>query len=624
MAKVFVSHASEDLGFADRVHGWLVDAGHQVFLDRDLRDGIDVGDDWEQRLYERLRWADSVVCVVTRAYLTSQWCTAEVAIARSRGSRLLPILTEPGLTHPLLQPFQYADATGKASTARMRLVEALARVDQTSGLGWPDDRSPFPGLRPFDIDEHLAFFGRGDEVEQLAAVLRSPAARVDASVLLVVGPSGCGKSSLIRAGLIPMMAAEPDWWTVPAFVPGADPVAGMARALADAAQHAGLRWSVGKVRNRLGTEGLRSLADELLVATRCRRLLVVVDQVEELLNLTPSGERARFAELLREALTPGSVQVVATLRPEFLDQVLLSRELAILPTRTHTLRPLRRDALRAVIEGPADLAGIAVDSDLVTRLIADTDSGEALPLLAYALAELAAGVTRGGALLTSRYEQIGGVQGALIRQADAALAEAVSVGGRTREEVIAELLRLATVDEQGRPTRVRVHADELPERTMAELDTFVARRLLITDVADDAQVVLESRTKPSCRPGHHSPTPSQPRRQHCGPDVPSNWPPPTGMRDTARTTDSGRVTRLLGPLPTQEPGSNEPDNQPSRPPTTRRGDLGPHGFDAIENSSLIESGSASRQGSFCKRVFTGIAANGDGRSRSSPSYWSSR
>lgn len=210
-----------------------------------------------------------------------------------------------------------------------------------------------------------------------------------------------------------MMAAEPDWWTVPAFVPGADPVAGMARALADAAQHAGLRWSVGKVRNRLGTEGLRSLADELLVATRCRRLLVVVDQVEELLNLTPSGERARFAELLREALTPGSVQVVATLRPEFLDQVLLSRELAILPTRTHTLRPLRRDALRAVIEGPADLAGIAVDSDLVTRLIADTDSGEALPLLAYALAELAAGVTRGGALLTSRYEQIGGVQGAL-------------------------------------------------------------------------------------------------------------------------------------------------------------------------------------------------------------------
>ena len=93
MAKVFVSHASEDLGFAEEVHGWLVDDGHEVFLDRDLRDGIGVGEDWEQRLYERLRWADAVVCVVTSAYVASQWCTAEVAIARSRGSRLLPVLS---------------------------------------------------------------------------------------------------------------------------------------------------------------------------------------------------------------------------------------------------------------------------------------------------------------------------------------------------------------------------------------------------------------------------------------------------------------------------------------------------------------------------------------------------
>ena len=234
---------------------------------------------------------------------------------------------------------------------------------------------------------------------------------------------------------------------------------------------------MGEVRSRLDEEGLRSLADELLVAARSRRLLVVVDQFEELLTQTPPAERAGFAELLRAALVAGSVHVVATLRPEFLDQVLLSPELAILPTRTHALRPLRREALRAVIEGPAELAGIAVDDDLVTRLITDTDSGEALPLLAYALAELADGVTRGGTLLTSRYEQIGGVQGALTRQADAALAEAVKAGGRTRDQVIADLLRLVTVDEQGRPTRWRVRRDELPEYVAAELDAFVARRL---------------------------------------------------------------------------------------------------------------------------------------------------
>jgi ABC-type nitrate/sulfonate/bicarbonate transport system ATPase subunit len=35
--------------------------------------------------------------------------------------------------------------------------------------------------------------------------------RADNAILLVVGPSGCGKSSLVRAGLLPRMADEPDW-----------------------------------------------------------------------------------------------------------------------------------------------------------------------------------------------------------------------------------------------------------------------------------------------------------------------------------------------------------------------------------------------------------------------------
>ena len=83
----------------------------------------------------------------------------------------------------------------------------------------------------------------------------------------------------------------------------------------------------------------------------------------------------------------------------------------MLPTRTFTLRPLRREALTAVIEGPAQLAGIGVDEELVARLVADTDSGEALPLLAFTLAQLAEGVGRGGQLSGARYDQLGGVRG---------------------------------------------------------------------------------------------------------------------------------------------------------------------------------------------------------------------
>jgi TIR domain len=41
---VFISHASGDLAVATRVGGWLRDAGHSVFFDRDLGDGLRVGD----------------------------------------------------------------------------------------------------------------------------------------------------------------------------------------------------------------------------------------------------------------------------------------------------------------------------------------------------------------------------------------------------------------------------------------------------------------------------------------------------------------------------------------------------------------------------------------------------
>jgi TIR domain len=165
MARVFVSHASKDAAPAAEVHRWLVDDGHEVFLDQDLSDGILAGEEWEKRLRERLRWADAVVCVLTSAYLASVWCTAELTIAQSRGSRLLPVQAEPGVRHPLLNSVQYVDMITDAAAERARMAEALLRTEAAGGLGWPDDRSPFPGLRPLDTDEHSVFFGRAREVD---------------------------------------------------------------------------------------------------------------------------------------------------------------------------------------------------------------------------------------------------------------------------------------------------------------------------------------------------------------------------------------------------------------------------------------------------------------------------
>src|SRR4051794_25135775 len=157
VARVFVSHAGEDAALAGEVHRWLVEDGHEVFLDQDLRDGLVVGEAWEQRLHERLRWADAVVCVLTSAYLASVWCTAELVTAQNRGSRLLPVRAEPGVSHPLLTAVQRADGATDMCVARAKLADALRRLDMEGGSGWPDDRSPFPGLRPFGSDLHRVF-----------------------------------------------------------------------------------------------------------------------------------------------------------------------------------------------------------------------------------------------------------------------------------------------------------------------------------------------------------------------------------------------------------------------------------------------------------------------------------
>jgi WD40 repeat protein len=494
VARIFVSHASEDAPLAAALHDWLVDEGQEVFLDRDLRDGLVVGDEWQPRLQERLRWADAVLCLVSSAYLASVWCSAEVGIAQSRGSRILPLLVESGLSHPLLTASQYADFAADPDAARASLREALRRIDATGGWGWHDGRSPFPGLQSFDTDLHHAFFGRSEEVAHLATMVRSPAGQAEAGLVVVVGPSGCGKSSLVRAGLVPAMASDGDWLTLSAFLPGRDPLDALAAELAATAHGLGMRWTVAEVRRRLaGRWGLVALADELLVAAsghnRPRHVLVVVDQFEEVLTQATAATRRAFVEVLRPALR-GSVRLVATVRTASLHSLLSSPELDGLPIQAFPLRPLRLEMLPAVVQGPARLAGIEVDDTLVSRLVADTGGGEALPLLAFTLSELAQGVGRGGHLSAARYEDLGGVQGALQRQAGAALAAACRSSGRLPQEVIAGLLRLVTVDESGEPTRWRVRRDELPALVRTELDAFVGRRLLITDTDESGDVLV--------------------------------------------------------------------------------------------------------------------------------------
>ena len=392
----------------------------------------------------------------------------------------------------MLKLFHDVDAAHDPVEARERLRLRLSVIDGGGGWGWPDDRSPYPGLRAFDLGEHRVFFGRAREITQIAERLRSPE-RATPAILTVVGPSGCGKSSLIRAGVLPRIAGENYWVPLPPFLPGVDPLGSLTRAMATVIGERHLPFDVTSLRKDLLRDGLKAVATDLLLAAQADsqcKLLIVIDQFEELLNQTEPDERGQFAATLQPALG-GPVQVLATLRPEFLDPLEKDPDLSKLALRIRQVRPLGSEALRSVIEEPAKVAGLAFDDDLVDCLVADTGTGDALPLLAYTLEQLADGLTRGGRLSRQRYVDIGGVRGALQRQADVALQEACSSTGATRDQVLSALLSLVTIDEQGRPTKRTVALDEL-FRPAAQLEPFITRRLLSTEADSERTLVAVS------------------------------------------------------------------------------------------------------------------------------------
>jgi tetratricopeptide (TPR) repeat protein len=208
VARVFVSHASEDLALAREVYRWLIEAGHEVFLAQDLANGIAVGEEWEQRLHDELRLTDAVVCVVTSASLASRWCTAEVAIARSRGNRLLPIQAEPDVADPLLKSVQHTDLTRDPAAARLFLIEALRRLDTV----WPKDRqladpaavgsvgaksftSGAALVKQFASCDEPVPCGRDSEAARLLKWL-DPTADGGPTTIAVTGLPGVGKSTL--------------------------------------------------------------------------------------------------------------------------------------------------------------------------------------------------------------------------------------------------------------------------------------------------------------------------------------------------------------------------------------------------------------------------------------------
>ncbi|HEX2298971.1 MAG TPA: TIR domain-containing protein, partial [Pseudonocardiaceae bacterium] len=453
MASVFVSHSSQDRAATEWMVARLRAAGFAaLFVDFDPEQGIPAGRNWERDLYAQLRKTDAVVFLASAASVASQWCFAELSLARALGRPVFPVRLQPEVDLPLLAHLQWTDLTdSEPGLARLLAGLNSAGLDPADSFPWDPVRSPYPGLVPFAPEDAAVFFGRQPETGRLVELLTPTLQRGPGRFVAVIGPSGSGKSSLLHAGLLPRLARMPEQWlVVPSLRPGRQPTAALAGTLGRAFAARGHRRPAEEVAAALerGSAGLVELAGELadLAGNGAGRpgVLVVVDQAEELLTRTGAHEQQAFLQLLGGALHEDSpVWAVATVRSEFLSTAPDRAGLAEAVDDPLVIEPLSRNRLAEVIARPAQRAGLEFAPGLIERMVEDTAGGDALPLLGYTLHELYQRTGRDGTITAANYDAVGGVIGALRHRADRITDELRRRG--LADLALPTLTRLATV-----------------------------------------------------------------------------------------------------------------------------------------------------------------------------------
>ncbi|MEU6224672.1 WD40 repeat domain-containing protein [Streptomyces sp. NPDC047042] len=353
---------------------------------------------------------------------------------------------------------------------------------------------PYPGLSAFGTDQAQWFFGRDKLVAKL--LVRLDACLAVGGALVVVAPSGAGKSSLLRAGLLaelkrgvlPGSAQWPRVWLTPTSQP-----------------MAALRGQLWEIMGS-GADGSPVLQTDALRRALARgpterRVIVIVDQLEELFTLCPDKqERRDFLDLILSLADPGPDGepplglVVFGLRSDFYSQCAAHPGLLDAVERNQVVvGPLSQEGVREAILYPARAVGLDVQPGLIQILLHDLGTTEdgahgtgayeigRLPLLAHALR--ATWLRRAGHVLTVEgYESTGGIANSVTAEADRWFHRLEPPAQETAQSVF---LRLVKFGERGaRDTRRPVRYDELlshcarPEEAAEVVERFTQGRLL--------------------------------------------------------------------------------------------------------------------------------------------------
>jgi WD40 repeat protein len=384
--------------------------------------------------------------------------------------------------------------------------------------------SPFRGLDVFQIDDAPIFFGRTSAISDVLIALRSNAAD-GRGFALITGVSGGGKSSLVRAGVLPLLL-QPGviegvaLWRHAILKPS-DSEGHPLRALASALFSAGALPEVGAdgttaqqlsdlleqnptaafalVKGGLSQAAAAMAAREKLPAQPNARLVVVIDQLEELFTLPriTQTQREQFIAAISALARSGRVWVIATLRGDFYHRIFDLPELVALQDGAghYALRLPTTPEFAQMIRQPARMAGLRFEVDPTTHVSLDetllADAGtsrESLPLLAFTLQELYESKADDGLLTYEAYRRLGGVEGALRERAESVFNALPSAVQETMPSVMRAMVTI-TGDAIAAQNAPLAYFAANPN-AKAFIDAFVHARLFSADQGESGEAVV--------------------------------------------------------------------------------------------------------------------------------------
>lgn len=340
----------------------------------------------------------------------------------------------------------------------------------------PGTANPFPGLRPFTVDECHLFFGREGQVDDILLKLSQN------RFVCVMGYSGSGKSSLMYCGLVPVLYggfvthSGPNWHII-VTRPGTSPIQNLAEsvvdyliaqnrvAAADRAIHKAIILSV----LRSGSHGLVEVS-RYLQKQHDENVFFMIDQFEELFRLNEEiveedaiNESQQYVNLVLTAVEQRDVPIYSaiTMRSDFIASCSVFPHLTDEINKSNYLVPqMSREQRKMVIEGPIAVGGGKISQRLVKRLLTDMGKNQdQLPILQHALMRTwdywLENREEGEPMDLRHYNAVGKVSQALSQHANE-LYESLSTREKEIAEVMFKSITEKTADNKGmrRPSKL--------------------------------------------------------------------------------------------------------------------------------------------------------------------------